>query len=465
MTKSFLPPPEAFATYPAPNYIDPQTRGKATCITAIVCGVLSIFFVSLRLIARLRIKRGLGWDDFWILFGLIFGICFYINIILGTQLWGYKYHIWDLPPRLYKGAAIIEITAVLFFLLSTSGIRMSLLSFYLHLVRDAGSVGWKRTIHGFVVVTIVLSLAFGLTAVFRCTPVSAYWTYPMPEDAKCFDDSIITLVGGVLVVVADLCTMLLPLPVVLSFNMPIRQRISVAVLLSLGIVVTIVSTTRTVYLWKSLIGTYDITWQSHPLLICGSVEIVLSIVSPISPTPPPPQNPFPKKSDMLTIISQVCACLPSIKPLYEKFCNWLSHHRHGFRSFLDNSSTDDTTAVGSKQQFSSKKPPSLSLDMSNASFSKGTIHAMYPLSTFTSINGKMGRVSEEEGEEMPETPMSWVSESGKGSSGSWLSGGLTPTSVNMPSPTKKDKLQVESREAYSVRGSEDDNGTGITVKK
>ncbi|THV63492.1 hypothetical protein D6D28_10635, partial [Aureobasidium pullulans] len=347
MTKSFLPPPEAFATYPTPNYIDPQTRGKATCITAIVCGVLSIFFVSLRLIARVRIKRGLGWDDFWILFGLIFGICFYINIILGTQLWGYKYHIWDLPPRLYKGAAIIEITAVLFFLLSTSGIRMSLLSFYLHLVRDAGSVGWKRTIHGFVVVTIVLSLAFGLTAVFRCTPVSAYWTYPMPEDAKCFDDSIITLVGGVLVVVADLCTMLLPLPVVLSFNMPIRQRISVAVLLSLGIVVTIVSTTRTVYLWKSLIGTYDITWESHPLLICGSVEIVLSIV---------------------------CACLPSIKPLYEKFCNWLSHHRHGFRSFLDNSSSDDTTAVGSKRQFSSKKPSSLSLDMSNASFSKGTIH-------------------------------------------------------------------------------------------
>ncbi|THW42904.1 hypothetical protein D6D21_05622 [Aureobasidium pullulans] len=438
MTKSFLPPPEAFATYPAPNYIDPQTRGKATCITAIVCGVLSIFFVSLRLIARLRIKRGLGWDDFWILFGLIFGICFYINIILGTQLWGYKYHIWDLPPRLYKGAAIIEITAVLFFLLSTSGIRMSLLSFYLHLVRDAGSVGWKRTIHGFVVVTIVLSLAFGLTAVFRCTPVSAYWTYPMPEDAKCFDDSIITLVGGVLVVVADLCTMLLPLPVVLSFNMPIRQRISVAVLLSLGIVVTIVSTTRTVYLWKSLIGTYDITWESHPLLICGSVEIVLSIV---------------------------CACLPSIKPLYEKFCNWLSHHRHGFRSFFDNSSSDGTTAVGSKRQFSSKKPSSLSLDMSNASFSKGTIHAMYPLSTFTSINGKMGRVSEEEGEEMPETPMSWVSESGKGSSGSWLSGGLTPTSVNMPSPTKKDKLQVDSHEAYSARGSEDDNGTGITVKK
>ncbi|THY21525.1 hypothetical protein D6D01_06619 [Aureobasidium pullulans] len=436
MTKSFLPPPEAFATYPTPNYVDPQIRGKSTCITAIVCGVLSIFFVSLRLIARLRIKRGLGWDDFWILFGLIFGICFYINIILGTQLWGYKYHIWDLPPRLYKGAAIIEITAVLFFLLSTSGIRMSLLSFYLHLVRDAGSVGWKRTIHGFVVVTIVLSLAFGLTAVFRCTPVSAYWTYPMPEDAKCFDDSIITLVGGVLVVVADLCTMLLPLPVVLSFNMPIRQRISVAVLLSLGIVVTIVSTTRTVYLWKSLIGTYDITWESHPLLICGSVEIVLSIV---------------------------CACLPSIKPLYEKFCNWLSHHRHGFRSFLDTSSTDGTTAVSPKQQFSSKKPSSLSLDMSNASFSKGTIHAMYPLSTFTSINGKMGRVSEE-GEEMPETPVSWISESGKGSSGSWLSGGLTPTSVNLPSPTKKN-VSAEHDEVDSQRASEEDDGTGITVKK
>lgn len=102
----------------------------------------------------------------------------------------------------------------------------------------------------------------------------------MPENAKCFDDAVIILIGGILVVVADFSTMLLPLPVVLSINLPIRKRISVAILLSLGIVVTIVSITRTIYLWKSLIGTYDVTWASHPLLISASIEILLSTVSP-----------------------------------------------------------------------------------------------------------------------------------------------------------------------------------------
>lgn len=172
MTKSFIPPPEAFATYPAPNYVDPPTRGAYTVATALICCVLSIVFVTLRVFARLRIKRGLGWDDFWILFGLVFGICFYLNIVLGVHIWGYKFHIWDLPPRLYKGAAIIEMTAVVLFLLSTSGVRMSLLSFYLHLVKDAGSIAWKRTIYAFVAITVTLSLAFGFTAVFRCTFVT-----------------------------------------------------------------------------------------------------------------------------------------------------------------------------------------------------------------------------------------------------------------------------------------------------
>ena len=169
MTKSFLPPLSVMATYPAANYKNPETRGTYTVVTAGICAVLSTRFVTLRLIARLKIKKGLGWDDFWILFGLVFSNCFFLNIILGTEIWGYKYHIWDLPPQLYKPAAIIEITAIVFFLLATSGIRMSLLSFYLHLIRDAGSKAWKRAVYGFVAMTVIISLAFGLTAIFRCT--------------------------------------------------------------------------------------------------------------------------------------------------------------------------------------------------------------------------------------------------------------------------------------------------------
>lgn len=83
--------------------------------------VLSILFVSFRIVARLLIKRGLGWDDFWMTFGLLFGVIFLINVPIAIDSYGYKYHIWDLPPRLYKAAALLEIQGVLTFLLSTFG--------------------------------------------------------------------------------------------------------------------------------------------------------------------------------------------------------------------------------------------------------------------------------------------------------------------------------------------------------
>jgi hypothetical protein len=61
--------------------------------------------------------------------------------------------------------------------------------------------------------------------------------------------------------------------------MPLRQKFAVALLFSMGIIVTAAGVVRTWYIYRSLIGEYDQTWYAFPLWIAAAVEIDLGVVS------------------------------------------------------------------------------------------------------------------------------------------------------------------------------------------
>jgi hypothetical protein len=86
------------------------------------------------------------------------------------------------------------------------------------------------------------------------------------------------MAAGVMSCVADLLCTILPIPIIMRLHMPLRDRIGVVVLLSAGIIVTIAGVLRTVFIWQSLISTYDESWGTYPLWICAAVEIDLAVV-------------------------------------------------------------------------------------------------------------------------------------------------------------------------------------------
>ena len=88
-----------------------------------------------------------------------------------------------------------------------------------------------------------------------------------------------TLAVVIINCVADLITTLLPIPLVMRLKMPLRERIGVCILLSLGVIVTVAGIVRTYYIWQSLINSWDETWFSYPLWICAAVEIDVAVVS------------------------------------------------------------------------------------------------------------------------------------------------------------------------------------------
>jgi len=85
--------------------------------------------------------------------------------------------------------------------------------------------------------------------------------------------------GGIINCFSDLLTTVLPIPIIMRLQMPMRQRIGVCILLCLGFIVTIAGVIRTYFIWKSLIATWDETWFAYPLWIAAAVEIDLAVVS------------------------------------------------------------------------------------------------------------------------------------------------------------------------------------------
>ncbi|KAH0022457.1 hypothetical protein KCU78_g5758, partial [Aureobasidium melanogenum] len=284
-----LPPARVLANWPTPNYENPPTQGLPLVIVNVIFMALISLAVPLRLYGRYTNKGRLGWDDFNMAIAYIFGMALGIVVILANVRYQWNRHLWDVEFTMFQSASIVALASKLLFSLAGSFARASLICFYFRLIKDTGHSIFKYVLWTAFVYNIAIGVTFVILAVFLCTPVEAYWVFPMMKNARCLDEGPVTLTAGVLNCISDLTITLLPIPIIMGLNMPFRQRLGVASLLSLGLVVTIAGFVRTYFIWRTLMGTYDETWDSMPLYICATVEIDLAIL---------------------------CGCAPSLKPLF-----------------------------------------------------------------------------------------------------------------------------------------------------
>jgi hypothetical protein len=64
------PPLEVIALWPAPNFVNPEGRGRVTSIIAGVLSPITFFMVFARLWVRFYLQRNVGLDD-WLMIAAI----------------------------------------------------------------------------------------------------------------------------------------------------------------------------------------------------------------------------------------------------------------------------------------------------------------------------------------------------------------------------------------------------------
>lgn len=94
-----------------------------------------------------------------------------------------------------------------------------------------------------MVVCVGSSVGFLLALLLACRPMAAAWN-PLVPDAECLDRPVIYVAAAAVAVVTDLLLIVMPMPTVMSLNIPTRQKVGVVGLFAVASVTVVTGAVR-----------------------------------------------------------------------------------------------------------------------------------------------------------------------------------------------------------------------------
>ncbi|KAL3482779.1 hypothetical protein BJX62DRAFT_221192 [Aspergillus germanicus] len=293
------PPSHIIASWPEPNYVDPDYQGPQLLIVGVILLVISCTVVGLRLWVRLHLKNSAGWDDWIMLSVLPFMVCSTAVAILGTR-YGWGYHIWDSKPGWRKPALMTSYFSQICLTTIMTLVKLSLLASYLRfltiplyrhlnwgMITLVASWGIGRNSYGFQHSELLTSpsmVAFLVASLTACRPLRAYWDTELTPEADCIDDQARTLAFTISNLVTDVMILILPIPTFWKLKLPIRERLALTGLMSLGLLACAASAVRLYYAHRIYHVTYDSSWEGYTLSLWILVETNLAVICASIPT-------------------------------------------------------------------------------------------------------------------------------------------------------------------------------------
>ncbi|KAL4749578.1 hypothetical protein BDW72DRAFT_213998 [Aspergillus terricola var. indicus] len=194
--------------------------------------VFDSIIIALRIYARAFILRAVGTDDVLMVIGTILNFGLSVTIIIGSNYGIGKHALAIAPSDTVPMLKCIWVTRPLY-TLSMGVIKMSLLWFYLRL-DPRKAMRWAVFFVMFL--NIGLSLASFVGALAACSPPSLFWTNPASSGCMAMDaQQLFYEVNGVLNIVTDILTYLLPAPMLYGLQLTWRKKGAILGIFGLGI--------------------------------------------------------------------------------------------------------------------------------------------------------------------------------------------------------------------------------------
>ncbi|KAK4121502.1 hypothetical protein N657DRAFT_698954 [Parathielavia appendiculata] len=269
------PPSEVVATWPAPNYTDPVTRGPELVIVELVFLFLGTLCLVLRIYVRAGIMGRMEADDWLMVGAAIFGAGVTTCVLLAFLRYGWNIHIWDLTFDKMVAGRQVSFAVQGLFLLATTLAKVSILVSYLRLAPL--NSGFRRATFAALAFVIIINVAFFINLFVQCVPVSSYWDLTRTE-RDCNSEDHHLLANAALTAVADFIVWVVPLPAIYSAKIPRQQRLALIALFSFGVVVVVAACLRAYWIHYVVQVTYDVTWWGVYLWMWTAVEVQLGII-------------------------------------------------------------------------------------------------------------------------------------------------------------------------------------------
>src|ERR1700722_18994830 len=282
-----------------------QRRAPVTLTVTIVTLVACTIFVFFRFLTRTWIVKKIQIDDWFILAAWIVAVSFSVSICIGTA-YGLGLHSADIQPGSEVSLRKAEYAFSVLYNPALMLTKTSIIAFFLTLARDNPLFRWCNYLT--LTVVNVAGLALTILSIFQCRPVSAGFLYPTPLTANCIDIVTLYLSSAPVNIITDLAILFLPMPTLTGMRLPRKQKIILVVTFSFGVFVTVVDIVRIAYLENAAMNRLQAVGKNN-----GNARIV-------------EQKDFPWYASLSFMWSAVeanlgivCACVPSLKPLFLRF--------------------------------------------------------------------------------------------------------------------------------------------------
>lgn len=210
-------------------------------------------------------------------------------------------HLWDVPFANLEHVRLSAWLNEFFFLLGTGCTKVSILLVYRRISTGSNSEWFIKLTWVAIAFTATYVSALLLELMLVCRPLNAYWKFYSPtynEPFTCANERVPVLLSAAASMVSDIYASVLPMLLVRKLHLSRRQRISLFVLFSAGLLTAGTGAVRIYYLNKVSINyepgphTHDVTWFGWPLYVSRILLTAEAMVN-ASPVTRPGQTSKP----------------------------------------------------------------------------------------------------------------------------------------------------------------------------
>ncbi|CAI7627029.1 unnamed protein product [Penicillium glandicola] len=258
-----------------------SSRGEQGLVISVVFTSLATAFVGMRMYTRVKLMNRVEANDWMVIIALVNSYVFMaLDIIEAVS--GMGTHLKDIPPNILERQMKAFWLTIPFYNAAVLCAKASILMQYFRVFPTH-----RMRVICWVMITIlgIYGTWAVISAFLNCIPVAKFWDDSIP--GFCLSKPKLWFSNASMHISTDIAILIIPIPALMSVDLPRRQKIALMIMFSLGGFVCITSIIRLVSL-KQISDSTDPTYDNVGAASWSAVECNTGII---------------------------CACLPTLKPL------------------------------------------------------------------------------------------------------------------------------------------------------
>ncbi|OTA83720.1 hypothetical protein M434DRAFT_16599 [Hypoxylon sp. CO27-5] len=248
-------------------------KGPTTIAVLSVEVVLAAAFIAMRFYTRKVMKGGVGSDDYLLMVTWIFQALFVVFMII-SSVYGFGQHTTDISAEDVRKATKTELIGQLSVSLAMGLSKTSVAMFLMRIIVAV----WHKAVLWFWIITMMAwSILLAISCFAQCTPVEALWDARVKIQSCPINLTTIAFIMCSWSAAMDFFLAAFPWIVLWNLNMQKREKITICVSLSLGVLAGICGVIRTSGL-AVLSQTADYLYATADSVMWTSSELTITII-------------------------------------------------------------------------------------------------------------------------------------------------------------------------------------------